>query len=224
MNLLNRSSRVYLFLVGVSLTILAGCALETRPTLDEVRTGRVRGHIAEDATLQPGEIRAEVAAIDTARREIRVQTDDGRRRVLLYDRNLTRVTYHGWGYTVDQLEAGDLIAFRTRPRDTDEVETIRIQDPVQARRGPGGGIARRSPPPARDVVEGTVERVQVDLGVFDVQPRTGRVVTVAVPYNAKASDVESFRRLRKGDFVRVEGEFVNPDNLQLLSFLSPRDR
>lgn len=221
---LNRSPQAYLFAVGLSLTILAGCALETRPTLDEVRTGRVRGQVTEDATLQPGEIRADVTAIDPARREIRVQTDDGRKRVLLYDRNLTRVTYHGWNYTVDQLEAGDLIAFRTRPRDGDEVETIRIQDPVQARRGPPG-TARRSPPPARaDVVEGTVERVQVDLGVFDVQPRTGRVVTVSVPYNAKPSDVESFRRLRRGDFVRVEGEFVNPESLQLLSFLSPRDR
>jgi hypothetical protein len=225
MNRLNRSPQAYLFLAGLSLTILAGCALETRPTLDEVRTGRVRGQVTEDATLQPGEIRADVTAIDPARREIRVQTDDGRKRVLLYDRNLTRVTYHGWNYTVDQLEAGDLIAFRTRPRDGDEVETIRIQDPVQARRGIGPGIAGRSASPARaDVVEGTVERVQVDLGVFDVQPRTGRVITVSVPYNAKASDVESFRRLRRGDFVRVEGEFVNPDSLQLLSFLSPRDR
>jgi hypothetical protein len=221
MNLLNRSPQAYLFTLGLGLTMLAGCALERPPTLDEVRTGRVvRGQVTEDTTLQPGEIGAEVVTIDPARREIRVQTDDGRRRVLLYDRNLTRVTYHGWGYTVDQLESGDLIAFRTRPRDSDEVETIRIQDPVQARSG--AGIARRSPPPRADVIEGTVERVQVDLGVFDVQPRTGRVVTVTVPYNAKAADVESFRRLRRGDFVRVEGEFVKPDSLQLLSFLSPR--
>jgi hypothetical protein len=35
--------------------------------------------------------------------------------------------------------------------------------------------------------------------------------------------VDNFRALRRGDPVRVEGEFVNPDNLQLLSFLSPRN-
>ena len=221
MNLLNRSPQASVFALALGLIILASCALERPPTLDEVRTGRVvRGQVTADTTLQPGEIGAEVVTLDPGRREIRVQTDDGRRRVLLYDRNLTRVTYHGWSYTVDQLESGDLIAFRTRPRDSDEVETIRIQDPVQARSG--SSVARRSPPPRADVIEGTVERVQVDLGVFDVQPRTGRVVTVTVPYNAKAADVESFRRLRRGDFVRVEGEFVNPNNLQLLSFLSPR--
>jgi hypothetical protein len=45
------------------------------------------------------------------------------------------------------------------------------------------------------------------------------MVTVSVPYNAKAADVENFRRLRKGDYVRVEGQFVNPDSLQLLAFL-----
>jgi hypothetical protein len=72
------------------------------------------------------------------------------------------------------------------------------------------------------VVEGTVERVQYDTGVFEIQPRTGRSVTVSVPYNARTADVENFRRLRRGDYVRVEGEFTNADNLQLLSFLSSR--
>jgi hypothetical protein len=77
-------------------------------------------------------------------------------------------------------------------------------------------------PPRADVVEGTVERVAYDLGAFDVRSRTGRTVTVSVPYNAKTADVESFRRLRQGDYVRVEGAFVSPDNLQLLAFLAPR--
>ena len=54
-----------------------------------------------------------------------------------------------------------------------------------------------------------VKRIQYDLGVFEVRPTTGRTVTVSIPYNAKAADVENFRRLRRGDHVRVEGEFVN---------------
>ena len=77
-------------------------------------------------------------------------------------------------------------------------------------------------PSRPDVIEGTVKRIQYDLGVFEVRPTTGRTVTVSIPYNAKAADVENFRRLRRGDHVRVEGEFVNSDNLQLLAFLTPR--
>jgi hypothetical protein len=173
--------------------------------------------------LRAGEIQAEVAKVDRARREILVHTDDGRRQALIYDINGTKVTYHDREYTVDNLEAGDLIAYRSVPRSSSYIETIRIQEPVQARTG--RGIAGRTLPPARtDVVEGAVERIQYDLGVFDIRPLTGRPVTVSIPYNARPGDVESFRRLRRGDPVRVEGEFVNPDNFQLLSFLSLRDR
>jgi hypothetical protein len=210
----------YWLAAAFALVGLAGCALETPPTLDEVRSGRVRGTVVEDTALQPGEIRGEVLEIDRARRELRVQTDVRGRRVLLYDRDGTRVMYHGWDYPVEQLESGDIIAFRTRPRREDEIETIRIEIPVQARRGPIASRGAR--PPKSDVVEGTVERIQLDRGVFDIQPRSGRTVTVSVPYNARPADIDSFRRLRTGDYVRVEGEFTNPDNLQLLSFLSPR--
>ena len=73
-----------------------------------------------------------------------------------------------------------------------------------------------------NVIEGTVERIQYDMGVFDVRTRTGELVTVSIPYNARTPDVDNFRRLRTGDYVRVEGQFVNRDNLQLYAFLSPR--
>jgi hypothetical protein len=221
-----RSYRAPFATVGFFVMLLAGCVpLETvqKPTLDEVRLGNVRGQIAEDASLRPGEIRAEVVEVDRGRREIRVQTDSGRRQVVAYDIDRTRVIYHGWDYTVDHIVAGDVIAYRQLARDRGFVETIRIQEPVQARTTTGA--ASRSPPRAgNDVVEGTVERIDPRLGVFDIRPRSGRTVTVSVPYNARTADVDYFRSLRRGDHVRVEGEFVNPDNLQLLSFVSSRDR
>jgi hypothetical protein len=120
---------------------------------------------------------------------------------------------------VDHLEAVDHIAYTLTPRDSRYVTVIRIQEPVQARAG--RTIARPvSPPPLRsDVVEGTVERVNYELGVFDIRSRNGRQVTVSIPYNAKTADVDNFRSLRRGDHVRVEGEFVNPESFQLLAFL-----
>jgi hypothetical protein len=212
---------LYFSIIALGLTVVTGCVPVSRPTLDQVRLGQGRGPAASDTTLQPGETRAEVVEMNPSRREIRVRADDGRIYALEYDPNRTRVTYHGRDYPIDKLEAGDVIAFQTPPRDRNFADTIRIQEPVQARAG--SVVAGRSSLPSRaDVVEGTVERIDPELGVFEVKPRTGRTVTVSIPYNARPADIENFRRLRRGDYVRVEGQFVHPDNLHLQSFVSPR--
>ncbi len=211
---------VWFLVLLITATALAACVpLESAPTLNEVRLGHTKG-LASDTTLEPGEIRGEVTQIDPGRREVLVQTDDGRRQVLPYDINGTRVVYHGRDYTIDSLESGDIVAFRF-PYRSSYVDTIRVQEPVQARAGTT--LAEREPlPPRSTVIEGTVERVQPNLAAFDVRARSGRMVTVSIPFNARTADIDSFRRLRTGDYVRVEGEFVNPENLQLLAFLSPR--
>ena len=206
----------------------AGCVpIETtrtvRPTLDEVRAGSVRGPSAQDTALRPGEIAGDVTEVNRSRQELYVVADNGQRQAVPFDYKLTNVIYHGREYPVDYLEAGDRVAYLPLPRGRNYIDIIRIQEPVQARSGER--FARTNPPrPRTDLVEGTVDRVDPNLGVFDVTPRTGRRVTVSVPYNARQSDVESFRALRRGDVVRIEGEFVSPENLQLLAFLSSRDR
>ena len=210
---------------ALSMISFAGCVpMErvARPTLDEVRSGNARGQITEDTKLRPGEIQGAIDRIDRGRREIEVVAEDGRSRVLPYDINRTHVIYHGWGYSVDNLEAGDRIAFQSLPRDVSYVDTIRVLEPVQARSR--SSVERSGPSRSRvDLVEGTVERVDQRLGTFEVRPRAGRIVTVSLPYNARAADVDSFRALRRGDEVKIEGEFVNPESFQLLSFLSPRN-
>lgn len=158
-----------------------------------------------------------------SRREIRVRTDDGRDRVMTYSANRIIVAYHGRDYTVENLQSGDIIAFQTDPRNSNDIESIRVQEPVQSRTSPAPSSARPSPPsPRSNVIEGTVDRIQYDRGIFDVRTRSGEVVTVSLPYSARAVDVENFRRLRTGDSVRLEGEFINRDNVQLDSFISPR--
>ncbi len=141
--------------VGAVVMLLVGCVpLETvqKPTLREVRLGNVQGQITEDNRLRPGEVRAEVDQIDRSRREIHALTDGSGRRVIPYDIDRTHVVYHGWDYTVNDLESGDLIAYFPVTRDRNYVDTIRIEEPVQAR----PSTARRAPlPPRNDVVEGT---------------------------------------------------------------------
>jgi len=208
---------------ATSVMSLAACVpvdRVVRPTLDQVRLGNARGQIAEDTALRPGEIAGEVDRIDRGRREIYVVADDGRRQVLPFDINRTQVVYHGREYFIDNLEAGDRIAFRSFPRDVAYVDTIRVLEPVQARST--SPIARPAPRPRVDTIEGTVERIDHHLGIFEVRPRAGRTVTVSVPYNARTADVDNFRGLRRGDQVRVEGEFVNAESLQLLAFVSTR--
>lgn len=227
MNQLNRVHGTYLIALAISLAGLIGCApIQTaaRPTLDEVRLGRVAGAPALDLALAPGEVRAEILRVDPIARAVHVRSDDGRTEVLLYDAERTKVRYHGSTYTAATLQSGDIIAFRPPQRDR-EIDLIRIQEPVQARAA-APALARQAPaplPPRVDVIEGTVDRIRHDRGVFDVIPRTGRPVTVSLPFNATPADIENFRRLRSGDYVRIEGEFVNPENLQLVSFV-PRNR
>ena len=67
------------------------------------------------------------------------------------------------------------------------------------------------------MLEGTVDRIDYDRGIFDVRTRDRGTISVALPFNARTSDVDAFRRLRSGDSVRVEGEFINRDNFQVSS-------
>ncbi|HEY2990153.1 MAG TPA: hypothetical protein VGL11_20740 [Candidatus Binatia bacterium] len=217
MNRLNRWQ--YFLAVVVGLIFMSGCAAELarRPTLGEARAGQRPQE--GDTTLRPGEVQAEVAEIDPPRREIRViEMNTGRRNIIPYDPAYTRVSYHGFDYPADALEAGDVIAFAPPPWSPPYVDTVRVQLPVQARAA--STFARAPlPPPRPEVIEGTVERIDYDRGVFDIRPRTsGRMITVTLPYNARGAEIDNFRRLRRGDYVRVEGDYVNADNLQLVAF------
>jgi hypothetical protein len=210
-------------LLALGLITFIGCSAQVaarRPSLAEARAGQTPQ--IDDTALAAGEMRAEVTEVDPAHREIRVLwIDGGGRDIIPYDLNYTRVLYHGSNYPVDALQAGDLVALPS-PRPTPYLDTIRIQVPVQAR-VPGSPYARApvpGPVARARVVEGTVERIDYDRGVFDMRPRDGsRIVTIALPYNARGADIDNFRRLRNGDYVRVEGEFVNGDNLQLMTFV-----
>ena len=222
MNTVNRYFLNFLLLLLGTVAALSGCVpvqTATRPTLEEVRAGNVRAASAEDTRLRSGEIEGQIVEVNRARREIYVVAADGRRETLPYDFDRTRVVYRGQEYTIDNLESGDRIAYPSSRADR-YVSVIRIQDPVQAH---AGSRLSQPPPPRRaEVIDGRVERVDQKLGVFDLRPRDGRTITVSLPYNARATDVDSFRTLRRGDPVRVEGEFVSPDNFQLLSFMWSR--
>lgn len=207
---MNRFSLFPVVILAAGL-IAGGCV--PGPSLHETRQGTAR--VSPDTSLRAGEIRAEILKISPANNELHVRSEDGRTRVLNYDLNRTIVTYQGRNYNVENLQAGDIIAFQTQPRD-DTVDTIRVQEPVQIRAVSRAGSA----PPAlrREVVEGTVQRIDHERGYLEVRTPERRSVTVALPYNARKSEVDDFRRLRPGDNVRIEGEFVGRDTFQISAF------
>jgi hypothetical protein len=182
--------------------------------LEETRSGRA-ATLPPERDLRPGEILAEVERIDPGRREIRLREENGRTLVLSYDQ-ATRVLYQDREYGVENLEAGDVVAVRVSPRSDNYVASMRVYETVQDRLAKG---TSRRPLSRLETVEGTVEDVNHERGVFDLRLRSGKVITVTLPYNARSADADDLRRLRRGDFVRLEGAFVNPETFQMQAFL-----
>src|ERR1051326_7669491 len=129
--------------ITIGLLGLVGCSAQIAappPSLAQARAGQTPH--TDDTVLAVGEIRAEVTEVDVLHRELRViWMDGGRRDIIPYDLNYTRVIYHGYSYPVDALQPGDLVAFVPSPRAAPYIDTIRIQVPVQAR-VPGSPYAR----------------------------------------------------------------------------------
>ena len=68
-------------------------------------------------------------------------------------------------------------------------------------------------------VDGRVERVDLQRSSFEIRDQSGERVLVSLPYNARRSDVDRFRALQAGDYVRVEGRFLDRDRFELEGFL-----
>lgn len=165
-----------------------------------------------------GDITGEVRQVDTRRQRIELVTHEGRREVVDYDRR-TRVVYRRQEYPVSALERGDEVSLRVRQGTRGELYTdyVHVRRSVSDRGGSGGyedygGSARV------ERLEGRVEYVSRDRGQFSVRDRYGREVLVSLPYRARSRDVDRFRRLRRGEQVRVEVERLNERRAELVRF------
>lgn len=154
----------------------------------------------------------EVRYVDTRERQIEVRTDAGRTRSVRYD-GRTRVVYRHKEYDVSNLERGDYVAMRTREDRNGRLyaDLVTVRESGQDR----SGYSRRD---RLDRFEGTVEYIDGKRGRLEVRDRRNRLVIVVLPYNAPRSVSDRFYRLRRGDYVRVEGRFITEDRFELESF------
>ncbi len=132
-----------------------------------------------------------------------------------YDTN-TRVIYREREYSVNQLEAGDIVTvdLKKDSRGNFYTDSIRIQESVRDR----GGITTR-PGTGIQTLDGRVEQLDFQRSSFEISGQSGERIFVSLPSNAQRSDVDRFRALRVGDYVRVEGRFLDRDRFELENFL-----
>ncbi len=210
MNLINRGASSIVLLVA--LTISAGCgdsnfALVGRKTLPD----------RESQPLQD-EIVATVERVDTGSREINLRPNDGRTRVVGYSTD-ARVMYRGREYPVTQLEVGDVVVMQLKQdsRGNSYTDLIRVQESIRDRDQSRGDISR--PGTGIQTMDGRVERVDFQRSSFEIRDQSREIVLVSLPDNARRSDVDRFRALRSGDYVRVEGRFLDRERFELENFL-----
>ena len=204
MNPINRAA-LGLWL-GLALTALTGCsdniALVGRPTLQ----------------LDPEEIFAEIDRVDTSSREMHLRLEDSRDRVVGYSAD-ARVLYRGREYSIAQLESGDKVSMQLKQdsRGNSFTNLIRVQESVHDRNQSRDGDA--NPGSSIQTLDGRVDQVDFQRRSFEIRDQSRERVLVSLPGNARGSDVDRFRALRSGDYVRVEGRFLDRERFVLDGFL-----
>src|SRR5262245_29136505 len=192
-----------------SFLLLSGCA-----ELSQI------GFPADYGNWGESDLVGEVRDVDTRARQIELNTDAGRKFLVRYDNN-TRVSYRQRDYAVANLEPGDYVAMRAQ-QDRDGryfTDLITVKESVQERGGYGGASSGSGSTGRLERLEGRVEFVDARRGTLEIRYRNNRLVEVSLPYNAPRAISDRLNRLREGDYVRMEGRFLNQGRFGLENFV-----
>jgi len=161
-----------------------------------------------DAPGAPSIITATVNGIDTNLREVYLRTANNQHYVVNY-MNQTRVTDRTREYAVNGLRAGDQVRVDLRQGDDRRLYADRIV--LESAGTPETSGIR--------TVEGTVERILKERGFLELRTVSGDLLTIYVPESSSEATKSHFNRVREGDHVRVEGERLSENRMELLAFL-----
>ena len=204
MHLINRAAAGITLAMALTLTI--GCmeniALVGRPTLQ----------------LEPEEIFAEIARVDGRSRQLNLRLENNRDRVVEYSAD-ARVLYRGRDYSIAQLENGDKVSMQLKQdaRGNSYTDLIRVQETVQDRNQSRRGDD--SPVPRIQTLDGRVEQLDFQRRSFEIRDQSRERIIVSLASNAQSLDENRFRALRDGDYVRIEGRFLDRQRFELAAFL-----
>lgn len=187
---------------------MTGCTAMTMGTLADVLAGGVTG----------SSVSGEVRSIDTRRQEIQLTTGWSGSERIRYD-NRTQVIYQQRRYNVRDLGVGDYVQVQlgqSRDRDRRYATTIRIREDARQGRGNSPGNSRGNR--RIEQLDGTIRQIDQRQGWFEVDDRYGSRVTVTLPYQANRGLTDRFQRLRRGNRVRLEGERLNANRMEVHRF------
>lgn len=182
--------------------------------------------------MQPGtgsgsaQVAGTVRNVDTQRGMLQITTQNGQNGNVYFD-NRTQVVYQQQTYPITALEQGDEVSMQLQQDQQGNYYTnyIMVTRSVQESGGynngsnnggyNNGGYNNGN---AQQVqAEGRVGWLDTQRGQFSLVTSRG-TYTVVMPYNTSAADANQFRNLRQNAYVRVQGQLVSNNQLQLTRF------
>jgi len=160
---------------------------------------------------QSGQLSGTIRGVDSRSQQISIQQSDGQTVPVYYD-NQTQVVYQNQNYSPTALENGDRVTARIQANGNSYyTDYVQVDQSVN---GTGAGSSSNV-----QLLQGTVRQVDLRNGWFTVVDTNGyNTMTVTVPYNLSTNDINRFRSLRNGDFVRFYGVYLNNSQVQLRQF------
>ncbi|MEP6992616.1 MAG: hypothetical protein ABJA80_16900 [bacterium] len=174
--------------------------------------GSVLGSVLGGGQQQNNQVSGTVRGVDTRNAQLIIQQSNGQSIGVNYDAQ-TQVVYNNRSYSVGSLENGDQVTARIQQAQNGGYYTdyVQVDQSVSSNTGNTSNSQVQS-------LQGTVRRVDVANGWFEVNPNNGVVLTVTLPYNASRQDVQRFQNLRSGDVVRFTGVYLNNNRVELRQF------
>jgi hypothetical protein len=156
-------------------------------------------------------VSGELRGVDERSRTIQVSSWYGSSHVR-YD-GRTQVINNGRSMSIRNLERGDRVSIQVQRNNRGDLYARRIH--VER-----GGWNDRRADDRRNArmlnVEGRVHRIEHRAGWMEVRPDRGSSVRVSLPDRASGQQVSEFRRIRRGDYVRVQGRQIGNNRVELV--------
>ena len=169
------------------------------------------GVLGGGSQQQSGQLTGTIRGVDSRSQQISIQQSNGQTVPVYYD-NQTQVVYQNQSYSPSALENGDRVTARIQANGNNYyTDYVQVDQSVN---GTSGGYSSNV-----QQLQGTVRQVDMRNGWFTVVDTNGyNTLTVTVPSNLNTNDINRFRSLRNGDFVRFYGVYLNNTQVQLRQF------
>lgn len=191
-------------LAGAGAIVVSLSACSSAGTLGDILGGVLNAPGAN-------QIGGTIQSVDTRNQLVFLRQSDGTTVSMNYD-SRTEVVYQNQKYPVTALESGDQVTARVQNNGNNNfyVDLIQVTRSASTSNSDGSSGVY--------TLEGTVRSIDSTNGRFTLNTQNGGIITVTMPYNPRSTDLTRFRNLRTGDWVRLQGSYVNETRVELVQF------